>query len=449
MTLWRTLDLGPETDSEDQPDRRTIFARRCLQLALVLLIVGLVPGILALWSQRRAAAAVVWRDPADNIQVAAIAPDLALLSLAGVPDDQALALAMEKGELATVHAVLALSTELSDAQRTNGWLWLAFRYQQTDDSHRATQAYRLAGLGAIMGTNVPDLLRTETLLAVGRGLIELHDQTSARFYLKQTAIIAAHSAHLKPYHRHSLLERLVPSSLRAGGERDDWKTLSKTIKSGAAEPGSIANSGIAGRVEWWDVPPVNDAALAQAQDTRRTVAAEHLQAMITKPGAADGASPGGTHQDAEQALRSALLAEDAAVERYVEQRGGAQGTERSAQQVLLRWLALKRRISAGGFGPGLVPEWESNRDGIDAALNAAWADWLALETDASAAIITGAVQTLPSDAGREAMIAAYWGLYPDASLDDLVSATQSGSGFGRLRLTILEPGTPPGVGWSE
>ena len=78
---------------------RADLARRCLQLALVLCLIGLVPGLLAIWGQRRAVADAAWRDPADDVRPEAIAPDLALLSLAGTQDDQLLALAMESGEL--------------------------------------------------------------------------------------------------------------------------------------------------------------------------------------------------------------------------------------------------------------------------------------------------------------------------------------------------------------
>jgi hypothetical protein len=449
MTSWRTLGFGPQTDTEPTSDRRAALARRFLQLALVLLIIGLIPGLLALWSQRRASAAVVWRNPADNIHVAALAPDLALLSLAGVPDDQTLALAMEKSELATVHAILALSTDLSDARRTSGWLWLAHNYQRTDQSQQAVQAYYLAGSGAVMGTDIHDLLRAEILLAVGLGLTELHDRASAPFFLEQAATIAAYSPRITPYHRRSLLERVVPASLRAGGERDAWRALTKAVKSGSAQGGNIAESAIAGKGAWQDTALLDDSALVQAGDARRAVAAEYLEAMIAKSGTADEPMQGSEIQDAKQALRSALLNEDAAVERHIEQYGGTQESRHSAQQVLMRWLLLKRRIAAGGFGSGLVPEWESNREAIDAALAAAWTEWLALQTDTTAASLGGDFQALPSGVARQATMAAFWGLYPDAPIEELVARAQSASGSGRLRLAVLKPGTPPVVGWSE
>jgi hypothetical protein len=415
----------------------------------VLLIVGLIPGLLALWSQRRASAAVVWRNPADNIDVAALAPDLTLLSLAGVPDDQTLALAMEKSELATVHAILALSTDLSDARRTSGWLWLAHNYHRAGQSERAVQAYNLAGSGAVIGTDIHDLLRAETLLAVGQGLTELHDRTSAPVFLEQAATIAAYSPRIIPYHRRSLLERVVPASLRAGGEREHWRALNKATKNGSAQGGNIVDPGSAGKSVLQDARVLDDPTLVQTGDARRAAAAEYLEAMIARAGTADEPVQGDAVRDARQALRSALLNEDAAVERYVEQYGGTQETSRSAQQVLIRWLLLKRRIAAGGFGSRLMPEWESNREVIDAALTAAWAEWLALQTDTTAASLGGDFQGLRPGVARQATMAAYWGLYPDAPVEELVARAQSTGGTGRLRLNVLKSGTPPVVGWSE
>jgi hypothetical protein len=440
MTIRPTL--GPKPDGpKTQVDLRTSLARRCLQLAFVLFVIGLVAGFLALWGQRRTAAAAVWHNPADNIQVALVAPDLALLSLAGVPDDQALALAMEQGELATTHALLALSLDLNDAQRMNGWLWLAYRYRRAEQTQRAAQAYRLAGGGAVLSPDLPDLLRTETLLAVGQGLIDMHDKASARLYLKQAALIGAYSPHLTAYHRHMLLERIVPTSLRAEGKRDDWSALAQAVKSGTAKGGNFAVSGPAGGTDWRSFPAESDAALVQARDARRAAAAEWLQAMTASNGAPGRPSPNDT--DPEEKLRTALLTEGAAVYRFAEQDERTSTSGPAAQQTRLRWLSLKRWVAAGGFGAGLMPEWESKHEAIDSALTTAWSDWLTFQVDPVGAGLSDDVQV------RQAIMAAYWGLYPDAPIADLVSAAQYSRGFGGLHLTILEPGTPPVLGWSE
>jgi hypothetical protein len=404
-----------------------------LQLALVLFVLALALAQLAIWSERRAAASTAWRDPADDIRPEAIAPDLALLSLAEVPDEQVLALAIETNELETVRALLAFSADLTDQQRMNGWLWLAYRYQEAKQTGRAAQAYRLAGGGAILSGHLPDLLRIETLLTVGQQLITLHDKPSAHYYLSQAALIGAHAPHLTDYARRWLLEQLVPYILQAGGKRDDWAALAKTVENGTSRGGNLAFTAP-------NNTPGKDALLVTAQDTRQAAAAALLTVLTlnsTDP-PADTKQTDLIQLDRSQA-RQALLAEDTATAGYL-----ARETGPPAQETRLRWLLLKRRIAAGGAGAGLMPEWETSRENIDAALTAAWADWLALHTAP-----TSSNPRTAASAVRRAIMAAHWGLYPDAPLADLVHTLQSLGDSGNPRLTIIEPGSHPVVGWSE
>ena len=413
---------------------RADLARRCLQLALVLCLIGLVPGLLAIWGQRRAVADAAWHDPADDVRPEAIAPDLALLSLAGTPDDQLLALAMETGELETTRALLTFSADLTDQQRLHGWLWLAYRYQEIGQIQQSAQAYRLAGSGAILSDPLPDILRTETLLTVGQQLLGLQDKPGAHFYLQQAALISANASHLTKYNRRSLLERLRPALLRAGGERDDWHSLARAVEKGTAPIGDTPFPLSAGQTGWHSATPGNDAALIAAQDARRAAAAAWFTALTS----ASSVEPSADYDlaAAQHILRQALLAEDAAIDKYLEGSNKAGETDPAAKETRLRWLLLKRRIAAGGAIAGLVPEWEADREEIRNALNAAWNDWLAYYAQGQA-----------THAARRALVAAYWGLYPDAPVADLVPIAQSSSG--RLHLIIINQGVPPVVGWSE
>lgn len=423
-----------------RPTRRSSWlARRCLQLAFVLFIIGIFATLLAVWGQRRAAANAMWRNPADSIDTTAVASDLAALSLAGVQDEQVLALAMEKGELAATHAVLALGADLTDAQRVSGWLWLANRYQKAGQIERAAQAYRLAGRGAVLGQELTDLLRTDALVAIGQGLLTLHDQTSARFFLSQAAAIGAYASDLGEFHRRSLLERLLPSLVRAGGQRDDWLALAKSIKTGV--PGTSRFS-VASASGWRDSESDGNAALVNARNSRRAAAARWLKAV------SDGADTN-TLQEVRQILRETLVTEDTAVNQYWEGQAKTRITGLSASKIRLGWLLLKRQIAAGGMGADVMPDWESDREAIDASLAAAWTDWLVLQANSPISGSPANLQNLPVQVARQAIAAAYWGLYPDAPLTDLVLAAQSVGGSERLGLTVLEPGTPPVVGWSE
>jgi hypothetical protein len=404
---------------------RATLTRRCLQAALLISLASLALTLLTLWSERRASAASAWHDPADDVRPDAVALDLALLSLAGTPDEQVLTLALETSELETARVLLALSADLSDQQRLNGWLWLAYRYQETGQTQRAARAYRLAGGGAVLSDQLPDLLRVEALLAIGQQLIALHDKPSAHFYLEQAALISAHALDLTAHHRRLLLERLIPFSLQAGGGRDDWAALAQAVAKDA-----VPREGAG--LDCPHVAPGHDAGLVRAQDARRAAAAAWLAALPANHAAA-------CESQACLGLRQALLDEDAAINAYLEY-----NVDQDAQFSRLRWLWLKRRVAEGGFGPGLVPQWEAGRAQIRAALSETWDDWLALFENLGTDRRGQAVC-----ASRQAIVAAYWGLYPSAPIADLISVTEGMTDFGWLHLTVVESGTLPVVGWQE
>ncbi len=402
---------------------RNILAHRCFQVALLLGIVGLALTGIALYAERQAQAGAAWHDPGQSIRPSAIAPDLALLTLAGIPDDQILALAVAQNELETVHALLAFSGELADQQRINGWLWLASRYHESQQLQRAAQAYRLAGQGALLSGHLPDLLRVETLLTTGRQLIILHDKTNAHHFLQQAALIGIHAPQLTEYHRRSLLERLISALLRAGGQREDWAALGKTVKHNTPQGQSLNVSPTPySFTETWDAQGTS-AALIRARDDRRSAAGALVAAL----------SAGGNVTHARQTLRQALLAEDQAI---IELWTNRQDTDPAVAETRLHWLLLKRQVAAGGAGDDLMPEWTAGYKQIEAELTAAWAEWLSLQHG-----------NIP--ATRWALMAAYWGLYPNAPVVDLVTAIRPTRGGDELYLSIVAPSTLPILKWNN
>jgi hypothetical protein len=164
-----------------------------------------------------------------------------------------------------------------------------------------------------------------------------------------------------------------------------------------------------------------------ARNARRAAAAAWLAALSSNPDT--------TYE--RDALHQALLAEDAAVQAYLKQH-----TDPAARQTRLRWLLLKRRIAAGGIGDRLVPEWTANGAQTRVQLSAAWAGWLATYDKNNR-------QGQATCASRQAIVAAYWGLYPDALIADLLLAAQGAANLGGLHLGIVKSGTPPVVGWQE
>lgn len=401
---------------------RSVLARHLPRLAFVFAVVGLILSGLAIWGERRAAAKVSWYDPLGDVQPTAIAPDLALLSLAGVPDSQVLSLALTADEMGTVRALLTFSAELSDLERVGGWMILAQHYQMAGRDQAAARAYRLVGYNVVLGPDLPDLIRVETLLAAGRQLARLHDEHNARFCLAQATLIAAYSRDLTAFHRRSVLERLVPIYLQVGGNYKDWNVLAE-----AAEK-RISLQAKRGEYDW-RASPGGDVALVAAQDARRAAASALREALALGE---DDAGP-------KQALHQALLAEDAAVTRYATGK-----TDPAALETQLLWLLTKRQVAWGGFGDRLVPEWgtEAAKADIDAALKVAWQAWqLAYQNRG------------PADS--YALVAAYWGLYPQASIEDLFGemgaqkAQNLGGQYRDIDLIVLETGVPPVLGWAE
>jgi hypothetical protein len=346
--------------SSGSADRANRLAHHLLQIALVFFLVSVMLTILAVWGQRSATASAVWRNPAETIHIEQIAPDLAALHLADAPDGQVLALAMEMGELESTHALLAFGADLTDQQRLDGWLWLAQRYLQAGRDQVAAQAYRLAGSGAVLSEGLPDLLRTRTLLSVGRQLTSLHDKINARFYLTQAAFLGARSPYLSAHHRRLLFEQLVPALLEVGGQPDDWSALQDAISAQRPAGGSVTTARSA-EMSIWSEDEIKDAALIRARNDRRAAAEMWLASIATWQRSnpirsqGSGSDPGSTASStmterlspdqARQALRRALLAEDLAVTQYVTQQMDASETRLLAQETWLRWLLLKRGIA--------------------------------------------------------------------------------------------------------
>ncbi len=399
---------------------RTLLARYLTRLALVLVVVGLILGGLAVWGERRAAAKVAWYDPLDDLQPEAIAPDLALLSLSGVPDSQILSLALAADEIETVRATLTFSPELNDLERVGGWMILAQYYQNAGRRDTAARAYRLVGYNTVLSADLPDLVRVKTLLAAGRQLIALHDQHNARFCLDQATLIAAYSRDLSPFHRRSLLAQVVPAYSRVGGDHNDWEVLVEAVEK-RTKPQATRGT------YYWRASPGSNADLVAAQDARRAAASALHQALIQD------------QEDAQlkQALAEALLAEDAAVARYVSGRSSS-----SAWETQLHWLLIKRQIAWGGFGLELVPQWEteSTRADIDTSLSAAWQAWYLSYRE-------------KEQADLYALVSAYWGLYPEAPVQALIASLSQkrtsdlNNRYRGIDLTVLEAGVPPVLGW--
>ncbi len=80
---------------------------------------------------------VRWTSPLGNIQSRQVAPELAVLTLAGENDDRVIHAALDAGETETAYASIAYSLLLPDAVRSGHWLLLAERYRQSEPGRSA------------------------------------------------------------------------------------------------------------------------------------------------------------------------------------------------------------------------------------------------------------------------------------------------------------------------
>jgi hypothetical protein len=110
---------------------------------------------------------------------------------------------------------------------------------------------------------------------------------------------------------------------------------------------------------------------------------------------------------------------------------------------------LKRWVAWGAVVPGLVPAWDGEREQITKALSKAWERWSMLQANRGGLVTPSEFEALPVYVARRALAAAYWGLFPDAPVEDLVLSVKPVREFDGLRLEVLEGGNPPNVGWSE
>ena len=100
-----------------------------------LALLGLAAGLLELigavllgayfFLGRQPAAATGWVAPVTVLSPEGIAADLAVLTLAGEPDDRVIRAALDAREVETAYATLVYSVLLPDSTRSGNWLLLA------------------------------------------------------------------------------------------------------------------------------------------------------------------------------------------------------------------------------------------------------------------------------------------------------------------------------------
>ncbi len=173
--------------------------------------------------------------PQDAVRPAGVAPDLAVLTLAGEAEERVIRAALDAKEYETAYAGLAYGLLLPDSVRSGHWLLLASYYQDKEPS-RALLSYRAALDQAALSTTLGDLARADISLQAARGLAALDRPVVARLAVAQAENIARYSATLVPAQRLALLNQVI-DTYQALGDVQTAAALRSKIEAAGAGPG--------------------------------------------------------------------------------------------------------------------------------------------------------------------------------------------------------------------
>ncbi len=408
---------GLEHDARPAKSNRLLYV---LIGGLVLLaIAGLALLAAYFYLGRQPAAPAAPVNPLDTVRVAQVAPDLAVLGLAGEPDDRVIRAALDAGEMETAYAGLVHSILLPDTVRAGHWLLLAGRYgapdaaaaNKTVDPARAALAYELALDQAALSPGLGDVTRAGLSLQVAKGLAALNGKPGApgagiiaRLALKQAENIARYSLTLLPSQRHDTLQQVV-ADYRALGDRQAAAALQSQIVAASVGPGVKVppSADLLARLRGSVVLPgaVTEKMLAR-QQAAATMAAQWLPASVD------------ARRELTTTLGAALASEDAARSTFYETLGDlSQADQLAMLHDRINWLSTKYRVARGAYGVSLVPDWESQADAITTQLSAAYTDLIngygrQLDTLPASDATAGRLQLL-----QQALLWTRLGLFPD------------------------------------
>ena len=304
-----------------------------------------------------------WVNPQALARGSNIAPDLAVLTLAGEPDDRIIRASLDANERETAYATLAYSMLLPDTVRGGQWLVMANAF--ADEPGRASTAYQAAMDIAALGPALNDQARADISLQASRGYQNLEQPALASLAVAQAENIARYSLTLLPAQRRSVLTQVAAAYERLA-QPDAATRVRANLASYSAGPGVVIESAtpllptLRGAVV---LPADVGAALAARQQAAARLAAQWLAAQ---PAERDALAQG---------LSDALVAEDTARAAFYEASANLSLADRLALlHDRINWLSIKLRALKGGYGVTLAPEWAAQSADIEAALAQAYTD---------------------------------------------------------------------------
>jgi hypothetical protein len=361
---------------------------------------------------RQPAASDGWTDPLAGVKVEAIAPDLAVLTLAGEVDERIIRAAIDADETETAYATLTSSLLLTDNLRSGGWLLLARQFQEKDPA-RAAVAYQAVLDLASLAPSISDMSRAELSLQAARGLAALARDKLARLALTQAESVARYSVTLLPAQRRSLLGQ-VADVYQTLGDTAAARGIRERVDKYAAGPGITVGAGLPliptlrGGVV---LPEAVVAAMAARQNAAADMAARWLSLS------------GGDRDALVSTLGQALLAEDAARGEFYQTADQLSLADRLALlHDKLAWLVVKYRVAQRGYGVSLVPEWEAQVGAIATALSSSYTELIngygqQLDTLDATEAVQARVELL-----RQGVLWTRLGLFPDVNAEQALSA---------------------------
>ncbi len=378
---------------------------------IVLALAGVALLVVYFLLSRQPAASDSWTNPLAGVKTEAVAPDLAVLTLAGETDDRVIRAALDASEIETAYATLVNSMLMTDNLRSGGWLLLARQFQEKDPA-RAAVAYQAALDLASLGPSIGDMGRADLSLQAARGFAALKKAKIARLALAQAENIARYSVTLLPAQRRALLGQ-VAEAYQALGDAAAARGIRERVDAYAAGPGIAVNAGtqvlpsLRGGVV---LPDTVVSAMAARQNAAADMAARWL------------AASGSGRDTLAKTLSQALLAEDVARGEFYQTADTLSLADRLALlHDKLVWLAVKYRVAQRGYGVSLVPEWEAQSADIASALSSTYTELIngygqQLDTLDATEAVQARVELL-----RQGVLWARLGLFPDANAEKVLS----------------------------
>ena len=361
---------------------------------------------------RQPAANDVWTNPLAGVKAEVVAPDLAVLTLAGEADERIIRAAIDADEIETAYATLANSLLMTDNLRSGSWLLLARQFQEHDPA-RAAVAYQAALDLASLAPSIGDMGRAELSLQAARGFAALDNDKLARLALAQAENVARYSVTLLPAQRRTLLGQ-VADVFQTLGDTTAARGIRERVDAYAAGPGIAVGAGspliptLRGGVV---LPEAVVTAMAARQNAAADLAARWLSA------------PGSGRDALVDTLGQALLAEEVARGEFYQAADQLSLADRLALlHDKLAWLMVKYRVAQRGYGVSLVPEWEAQADEIASALSTTYTELIngygqQLDTLDAAEAVQARVELL-----RQGVLWTRLGLFPDAKAEQALSA---------------------------